>query len=143
MNIRFDDPDLQDLCDLFNSLDPEEAIFMNHYELSRQTGIPADRWKSFLMHPRVSTWMEQEIQLYKEFQLKQMIRDATANDRSVGAAQMINSLTKALQEGTQKEGPIIVYTYVPMTEAQRQGTSIETIELSEDVLAHIPEEWVD
>jgi len=143
MNIQFDDEELQELCTIFNQMDPEEAIFYNHYELSRKSGIAPDRWKRFLVHPRVSTWMEQELQLYKEFQLKQMIRDATANDRSVGAAQMINSLSKALQEGTQKEGPIIVYTYVPLTDAQRKGSPIQTIELSEDVLSQIPDEWED
>lgn len=141
MNIQFNDPEFQEMQDMFNSIGAEEAIFMNHYTLAQQTGVAADKWKRFLMHPQVSIWMEQEIQLYKEYQLKQMIRDATANDRSVGAAQMINSLSKALQEGTQKEGPVIIYTHVPLTEAQRQGTAIQTIEIDDNILAVIADEW--
>ena len=144
MNIDFsNNQELKNLQDMFNAIDPEESIFMNHYQLSKTTGVPADRWKEFLMHPAVSIWISQELQLFKEYQLKQMIRNATDNDKSVGAAQMINSLTKTLNEGQVKTGPTIIYTYVPLTEAQELGSSVEYIELDEDVLARIPTDWRD
>lgn len=143
MDIEFDTPELLELQTLFNTIDTEEAIFMSHYELAQATGKPADTWKKFLTHPAVSIWITQELQLFKEYQLKQMIRNATDNNKSVGAAQMINSLTKTLQDGQVKTGPHIIYTYVPMTEEQREGTTVETIELEEDVLALIPDDWRD
>lgn len=143
MNIQFDDPELEELQTLFNQVDPQEVIFMNHYQLAAATGKPADQWKQFLMHPAVSTWVTQELQLFKEYQLKSMIRSATDNDRSVGAAQMINSLTKTLQDGQQKTGPVIIYTHVPLTEDQAQGTSVEYKELDENILAMIPQDWRD
>lgn len=145
MNIDFkeSEQDLLELQELFNALDTEEAIFMNHYQLADITGQPADAWKRFLTHPGVVTWMSQELQLYKEYQLKQMIKNATDNDKSVGAAQMINSLTKSLIEDTVKTGPIIIYTHVPLTENQREGTTVETIELDDNVLAMIPDDWRD
>ena len=141
MNLQFDDDTLQELQELFNALHTEEAIFMSHYQLAEATGKPAPMWKEFLLHPAVSTWINQELQLFKEYQLKQMIKSATDNDKSVGAAQMINSLTKALNEGQVKTGPTIIYTYVPLTEDQQEGTSVETMELEEDVLALIPDDW--
>jgi len=144
MNVDFgNNRELADLQELFNTINSEEVIFMNHYQLSQATGVPADRWKEFLMHPAVSIWISQELQLFKEYQLKQMIRNATDNEKSVGAAQMINSLTKTLNEGQVKTGPTIIYTYVPLTEAQELGSSVEYIELEEDVLALIPTDWRD
>lgn len=141
MNIDFEDSTLKELQDLFNAIDTEEAIFMSHYQLAERTGRPADQWKQFLTHPAVSIWMSQELQLFKEYQLKQMIKNATDNEKSVGAAQMINSLTRTLQEGQVKTGPHIIYTYVPLTEEQKEGTTVETIELDRDVLALIPDDW--
>lgn len=143
MNIIFNDTDLDELQRVFNALDPEEAIFMNHYMLADATGISADRWKSFLIHPQVSTFLAQELQLFTEFQMKQMIRDATDDKRSVGAAQMMNALSKAMQDNHPKEGPIIIYTHVPLTSAQESGTPIETVRLTENILAGIPDEWED
>lgn len=143
MDIKFDNPDLEELRQIFESLDSEETIFMSHYELSKLTGIPAARWKEFLLEPAVSTWIAQEISLFKEFQLKQMIRTATDNDKSVGAAQMINSLTKTLQDSGEKTGPIIIYTHVPLTEDIKHGSVVESIELDENILKDIPEDWRD
>jgi uncharacterized protein YqcC (DUF446 family) len=137
MQIQFEEPRLQELQHVFNQLDPEESIFMNHYQLSKETGISAIEWKDFLLHPKVNAWFEQELTLYKQHQLKQMIKDATDDKRSVGAAQMMNSLTKALQDTREKEGPIIIYTHVPLTAAQRAGTTIETMELDENLLASL------
>lgn len=143
MNIEFDDSELDELQTLFNTLGPEEAIFMNHYQLAEATGKTADVWKKFLMHPAVSTWVSQELHLYKEHQLKSMIRTATNNDRSVGAAQMINALTKTLSDGQQKTGPVIIYTHVPFTEAMAEGSPVEYRELDENILALIPQNWRD
>lgn len=143
MNIIFNDVELDELQQVFNSLDPEEAIFMNHYQLAETSGISADRWKIFLLHPQVSTFLSQELQLFTEFQMKQMIRDATDDKRSVGAAQMMNALSKAMQDNHPKDGPIIVYTHVPLTPAQEAGTPIETVRLTENILAGIPDEWED
>ena len=143
MNIQFNDDELDQLQELFNTLDPEEAIFMNHYKLAECTGIGADRWKQFLLHPQVSTFLTQELQLFTEFQMKLMIRDATDDKRSVGAAQMMNALSKAMQENHPKDGPIIIYTHVPLTDAQAVGSPVETVRLTENILAGIPDEWED
>ena len=143
MDIQFEDKGMQELQEMFNAHDPETAIFMSHYQLANATGVEAARWKDFLLHPAVATWIKQEIELFKQHQLKQMIRTATDNDRSVGAAQMINSLTKTLDQGTMKDGPVIIYTHVPMTEAQKKGTTVQTIELDDNILASIPDDWRD
>lgn len=120
---------------LYNKLPPEESLFMSHYQLAEALGKTADHWKLFLMHPKVAAFLRQELELFKEHQLKQMIKSATDNDRSVGAAQMINSLTKALNDGENKEGPIIIYTYVPLTVEQELGTPVEVQQAEKDLFA--------
>jgi len=143
MEIVFDaqEQEMIDLQVFYNAMDPEAAIFMNHYDLARATGQSAEAWKRFIMHPKVSTWINQEMQLFTDYQLRQMLRNATDNEKSVGAAQMINSLSKNLSEGKPKEGPIIIYTHVPLTSQQCNATTVQHIELDENVIANIPREW--
>ena len=139
MEIKFNDPRMEELRDLFNSIGAQDAIFMNHYTLAEQTGQSPEDWKRFLQDPQVSTWIAGELELFKEYQLKQMIRNATDNEKSVGAAQMMNSLTKAMAEGKKKEGPTIIYTHVPLTPPQKDGSTVQHIELEDNVLGAIPE----
>ena len=143
MPLQFNDPEIQDQWEMFSQLDMEQAIFMSHYQLAVSLGGTSEEWKRFLQNPQVSTWLRTEIQMFKEYQLRQMLKNATDNEKSVGAAQMMNALQKAMQEGKAKEGPHIIYTHVPLTESQKKGTSTEVRELSENILAAIPEEWSD
>jgi len=137
MNIIFDahETEMRDLQQIYNRLDLEEAIFMNHYKLYDSTGVSAERWKQFLTHPKVSAWVNSEIDLYKDYQMKQMIKAATDDKKSVGAAQMINALNKTMQDTTSKEGPIIIYTYVPMTAAQEAASPTRYDTARADIIA--------
>jgi hypothetical protein len=40
MNFDFDDEELKKCQEAFNSLDEEDRLYMNHYQLAEQTGIP-------------------------------------------------------------------------------------------------------
>lgn len=148
MNIDFgNDTVLQEMQEAYNTLASNEALFLSHYDLAvKLPEFPADAWKQFLQHPKVVQWFDTEMEMYKNYQLRQMIRDATKNDRSVGAASMINSLTKSLNEGRTKDGPIIIYTHVPLTDEQTQSpvdshTLPENIFLSPDLQE--ANEWTD
>lgn len=147
MNIQFENNMFTDMQEQFNQLNQEEAIFMSHYQLADNTeGFSADQWKQFLNEPQVAQWLGTEIEMYKDYQLRQMIKDASKNDRSVGAASMINSLTKSLHEGRTKDGPVIIYTHVPLT-PQQQATSVEHHEATHNIFlspdVEEAEEWED
>jgi hypothetical protein len=114
MEFEFEDGAMLACQAVFNQLDPEKRLFMTHYELAKQTNIDDSQiWKKFLTDGRVSQWLDQELNLYKNVTLRKMIQGATSNDRSIGAAQMINAITKTIDDTSQKEGATFIYSYVP------------------------------
>lgn len=120
MNFEFDNPDYMACQAEFNLLDPNDSLYMTHYDLAKATGInDAPLWKQFLTDTRVSNWIDQEITLIKQATLRRMIKNADSNDRSVGAAQMLNALNKSFETDTTKEGPMFVYMAVPLNEREQ------------------------
>lgn len=121
MEFEFNDQELTECQEEFNRMDPEERLYMTHYDLAKESGIrDSAMWKKFLMETRVSNWIDQEITLIKSTTLRRLIKNADSNDRSVGAAQMLNALNKSFDMDTEKEGPTFVYSYVPLN-AREQG----------------------
>ncbi len=132
MNFEFEDEALMACQDAFNAMAPEDRLFMTHYEFAKQTPIrDSSIWKRFLLDTRVSDWINQELTLFKSAQLRKLVKDATKNDRSVGAAQMLNALNKTLENETIKDGPIFIYSYVPMN--ARELGAPNTQVLPEDI----------
>lgn len=114
---------------IFNTLDPEKRLAMNHYELAKETRIKnTNTWKTFLNDPRVVEWFDSEMKLYKKQQFNKAIQNATHNDRSVGAAQMINALDKVMDDVQQKDGPIFVYCYTPLNTREQAVTNVQTLD---------------
>lgn len=132
MNFDFNDSELQQCQVMFNSLPPEERLFMTHYELAQKTRIKdSTLWKRFLLDTRVTEWINQELTLFKAAQLRKLVKNATDNDRSVGAAQMLTALNKTFDTDTQKEGNVFIYSYVPMN--VREQTAPNTQILDHDI----------
>ena len=125
MNFTWNRPDLAGCQDEFMKLPAEERIFMSHYELAETTRYgTAQLWKEFLMDKRVADWMQSETQLFKEAQMRKLIKNVTNNDKSVGAAQMLNALNKVTTPEDKKEGELIVYSYVPLNAREEQAPNV-------------------
>ena len=121
MNFTWSRPDLAGCQDEFMKLPAEERIFMSHYELAETTRYgTAQLWKEFLMDKRVADWMQSETQLFKEAQMRKLIKNVTNNDKSVGAAQMLNAIGKTLEEEKQEQN-FFVYSHVPLTENEKHA----------------------
>lgn len=104
-----------------------KAISMNHYDLARITTIKdVQLWKEFLTDPEVSAYIDQESQILTQTELRKLASDVS-DSRSVGQAQLINAMSKLTDNKTIKEGPIFIYTYVPLTEAQEKATNIKKV----------------
>ena len=128
MNFEFENKELRQCLVVFNSLPPEERLFMTHYELAQQTRIKDSTiWKEFLLDTRVSDWINQELALFKSAQLRKLVKDATKNDRSVGAAQMLNALNKTLENESIKDGPVFIYSYVPLNERELNAPNVHIL----------------
>ena len=111
---------LETLWELFKE-QGVNAITWNHYELAEKTEENnPDMWKAFLMHPDVISWIQSEVALVQNAELKKMVKGA-ASTRSVGQAQLINAFTKLNDNSAPKEGPIFIYTHVPLNANQEHA----------------------
>lgn len=102
----------------------EKAISMNHYDLARLTAVKdVQLWKQFLTDPEVSAYIDQESQILTQTELRKLAADVS-DSRSVGQAQLINAMQKLTDNKTTKEGPIFIYTYVPLNKSQAKADNI-------------------
>lgn len=101
-----------------------KAISMNHYDLARITTVQdVSLWKKFLTDPEVSAYIEQEAAILAQTELRKLAQDVS-DSRSVGQAQLINAMSKLTDTKTTKEGPIFIYTYVPLSANQLQAENV-------------------
>ena len=135
MNIAFTDPRMIMCQQEYNKLDPEQRLSMSHFDLAQLTAInETEPWIEFLKDPRVADSMNEELTIYKEAQQRKLISRATTHDKSVGTAQMINALGKAMETETAKTGTMMIYSYVPLNarEAQAVNARTETHDIFEE-----------
>lgn len=114
------------MWEVFRSLG-EDVLTMNHYQLSDMTDFSAEEWKAFLLEPDVSSWVATEIKLLQNVELNKLIQNI-GDGRSVGQAQLMTALSKLGMTTDIKEGPIFIYTYVPLTIDQEQAENVQILE---------------
>ena len=125
MEFNCNNPELAACPRPFMELPADERIYMSHYELTDRTGYgTAQLWKEFLMDKRVSDWLQSETQLLKETQMRKLIKNVNDNERSVGAAQMLNALSKVTAPEDKKEGELIVYSFVPVNAREEKAPNV-------------------
>ena len=118
-----DDERYQQMWEIFKSL-KESALIMNHYDLAENTAIKDSQlWKEFLMDADVSEWRKSEFALLQEAELKKMLQ-GIGKSNSVGKAQLINVLSKLTETNAIKDGPMFIYTYVPLSPQQAQADNV-------------------
>lgn len=117
----------EELFRVYKSLEAD-ALSLNHYELAAMTGVGTPAlWKTFLTDPEVAAYIKQESDLLLQTELRKLSRNA-ADSRSVGQAQLINALGKMNEDTSTKEGPIFIYTYVPLTLEQEQADNVQKLD---------------
>jgi hypothetical protein len=115
----------QELWAIFKGLG-KEALSYSHYDLhTKCPAYSADTWKTFLMLPEVSEWVRTEHSLLQDSELRKLLSNISSS-RSVGQAQLINSLTKIADSGGAKDGPAFIYTYVPLDNQQAHASNVRT-----------------
>ena len=122
IDIKFkeNESDLKDLQDLYNGIG-KDALFMSHYELAERTGESPIAWKKFLMDVRVSAFIEEELDMLKKSKVALMLSTVDSN-KNTGQAQLLNTLLNQTKTDERKEGPVFIYTHVPLN-SQEQGAS--------------------
>lgn len=115
------------MLEIFKDLGPD-AITLSHYDLAEQTEIrDPEQWKQFLMEPEVKRWIESEVTIMQDTELKRLVKGA-AKSKSMGQAQLINAFSKLNEKMDSKEGPIIIYSFVPLNENQKAASNINILD---------------
>ena len=109
--------------EIFTSLQ-EEGLSLSHYQLAQRTEITdAILWKEFLIDPRTADYIVSEMQIIRSAAINEMVQKAP-NSRSVGQSQLINALQKLDESAAHKEGPVFIYSYVPLNEQQKAAPNV-------------------
>lgn len=102
-----------------------DALKANHYTLAINTPITDPNiWKEFLMEQDVSDYINQETALLQQAEFRSILLN-TARDNSAGRAQLINAMMSVNQKQNKKEGPIVIYSYIPLNAEQMKAPNIE------------------
>jgi len=104
----------------------KEALVMNHYDLNEvEKDIKVGDWKTFLMTQEVKDWIASELKLIHSSELNKLVENVSTS-RSVGQAQLLNSLQKFTEENDKKEGPAFIYSYVPVNPDEEKAPNLQT-----------------
>lgn len=102
----------------------ESALYMTHYQLAMETHIENPLiWKMFLLDPRITDYINSEMNIIRNASINEIVQKAP-NSKSVGQAQLINSLMKIEESASNKEGPVFIYSYVPLNEEQKFAPNV-------------------
>lgn len=105
----------------------EDAITWNHYELAQKTAqTDPEVWKAFLTNQDVANWLDSELGIIQDSELKKMVKGA-AGSRSVGQAQLMGALQKMNVDANKKEGPTFIYMHVPLNDQQQHADNASTL----------------
>lgn len=124
MEIAFKENETQflDLQDLFNTIG-QDALYMTHYELAERTGESPISWKKFLMDPRVSAFIAEEMAMLEKVKAAVMLNTVDTN-KNTGQAQLLNTLLNRSKGSEKKEGPVFIYTQVPLNNQERHAKNV-------------------
>lgn len=130
LDMDFKEKEMNELRDAFNELG-SDALFMSHYELEQHTDYNANAWRKFLLNEDVSSYINAELQLLRDTEMKKLMRDVSNKRGQVGTAQLITALDKVgIKTKTKDDGPVFVYTYIPLTASEEQAENV--IKLDKD-----------
>ena len=115
------------LWDLFRSLG-KDALVMNHYDLAMECeGTTPEDWKIFLTDTAVIDWVQSEIALLQESELKKLAHDVSKS-RSVGQAQLMNVMKKMNEDKVERDGPAFVYMCVPLNTNEQKADNVQQLD---------------
>lgn len=106
------------------------GLLSNHYELAeKQPTYTSDDWKTLLQDPEVSLYINQEFKMIRDAEVRKLQAAASDNDRSVGAAQLINAMTSVAEKAeNRKDGPVFIYSFVPPNPEQIKAPNVRIVD---------------
>lgn len=125
VDIKFKESETKfiELQGLFNDIG-QSALFLTHYELAEMTGESPIDWKQFLMDPRVSAYIAEELEMIKKTKVAVMLNTVDTN-KNTGQAQLLNTLLNQTKGTDKKEGPVFIYTQVPLNNQELKANNVK------------------
>lgn len=127
LDLQWNDDRMQGMQDAFNAI-AQDALYMSHYDLAKESDYSADEWKTFITEPHVADYIMQELRILKHTELSKVLRNISGNAKSVGTAQLLSALTKALETEKTKDGPVFIYTYIPLTLNELAAPNVQILD---------------
>jgi hypothetical protein len=124
LNLKWEDPHFDKLQTWFNQTLPD-SLTMTHYELAKKSGFSALDWRTFITEPHVSDYINKEFELIKQNKMRQLISQLDSTMRSPGTGQALNALQKLIESGKTKDGPIFIYTYIPLNINEQKAPNVQ------------------
>jgi hypothetical protein len=119
----FSNEELSTLWTHFKNLG-QEALYASHYDLFTKTKYKSpDAWKSFILLPEVVEYVRVEMEIIRKSAMNELFANA-GDSNSVGKAQLLNAISKYDEDNSTKEGPIFIYTYVPLNSEQEKAPNV-------------------
>lgn len=102
-----------------------EGLYASHYDLFEKTAhATPDIWKEFLLLPEVVDYVRVEMEIIRKAAMNELFANA-GDSNSVGKAQLLNAISKYDEDNSTKEGPIFIYTYVPLNAEQEKAPNVQ------------------
>lgn len=120
---NFSNEELRTLWSHFKNLG-REALYASHYDLFEKTGYKTpDAWKDFLLLPEVVEYTRIEMEIIRKTAMNELFANA-GDSNSVGKAQLLNAISRYDEDNSTKEGPVFIYTYVPLNSEQEKAPNV-------------------
>lgn len=120
-------PKSKAMADFFNELG-KDAFTKSHWDLAGMSNFSADEWRIFLTDPVVSKFIRDEINALSEVESRKIIVSVSQNAKSTGTAQTLVALDKTRGGSGKKEGPVFVYSYIPLNAREAQAPNVQALE---------------
>ena len=102
-----------------------EGLYASHYDLFEKTNYSTpDIWKEFLLLPEVVEYIRIEMEIIRKAAMNELFANA-GDSNSVGKAQLLNAISKYDEDNSVKDGPIFIYTYVPLNSEQEKAPNVQ------------------
>ncbi len=128
MNLQFDEYEieLQQMQEAFNDIGVD-ALYLTHHELAAAIEFNAMALCEFLPESRVRDFLETELSLMQQTSIMKMMKDIDQS-RSTGQAQLLNTLIQQTNQSKKKDGPIFIYSYIPLNEEETYAPNVQTLQ---------------
>ena len=75
------------------------------------------------MDPRVAAFVNEEMDMLKKAKVAVMLKSVDTN-KNTGQAQLLNTLLNQTKRSDKKEGPVFIYTQVPLNAQERGAENV-------------------